>query len=319
MELQHKINEAQKKIQLLEKNLKEVLEKENEISSLIESLDDQIYRIQKDEDNDYIIMYNEGKIAEINGLRTIQIKGNKMRHMVGDELHNLLKPFYDRAFQGEIVNYRGFVLKDRYYSTVLSPFKKNKDGIITEIIGNTQDITEQYYTEEKFNEKTEVLNNIIELNPYGIQICDSDGHHLKCNKAFLDLFIFPPPPQWTLFNDQLIKKSEFNDKMHLITKGKMITTPPMWYNAHLIDPNVPDNLICISTVIFPVFISGNKLENIVLMFEDITNKIHIEEDLKRRIEELEEFHDITVNRELRMKQIEEKIEELTNTKKLNPF
>lgn len=315
MDLQNQIDAAQKEILLLEEKLKDLLEEEEEISSLIDSLDDQIYKIQKDKDGDYIIMYNEGKIAEINGLRTKQIQGNKMRQMVGDEFHFSLKPYYDRAFQGEIVNYRGFILNDRYYSTVLSPFKKNKDGIITEIIGNTQDITEQYYTEEKFNEKTEVLNNIIELNPYGIQICDSEGHHLKCNKAFLDLFIFPPPPQWTLFNDQLIKKSEFNDKMHLITKGKMITTPPMWYNAHLIDPSVPDNLICISTVIFPVFIAGNKLENIVLMFEDITNKIHIEEDLKRRIEELEAFHDMTVNRELKMKQIEEKIEELTRANK----
>lgn len=313
MDLQNKIDASQKEILLLEKKLKNLFEEEKEISSLIESLDDQIYRIRKDKDGDYIIMYNEGKIAEKYGLRTKQIQGKKMRQLVGDELHFSLKPYYDRAFHGEIVNYRGFKLNDRYYSTVLSPFKKNKDGIITEIIGNTQDITEQYYTEEKFNEKTEVLNNIIELNPYGIQICDAEGHHLKCNKAFLDLFIFPPPPQWTLFNDQLIKKSEFNDKMHLITKGKMITTPPMWYNAHLIDPNVPDNLICISTVIFPVFIVGNKLENIVLMFEDITHKIHIEEDLKKRIEELEAFHDMTVNRELKMKQIEEKIEELTRT------
>jgi hypothetical protein len=230
--------------------------------------------------------------------------------MNGEELYSKLKVYYDQAFTGQVVKYRGFSRNDRYYSTVLSPFKRKDDGTVYEIIGNTQDITEQYYTQEKFKERTEILNYIIDLNPYGIQICDAKGYHLIANKAFLDLFMFPPPPEWSLFNDPSLKQSGFNEKFMLVTKGEIINTPPIWYNPHIFDPQFPDNPICIGSVIFPVFLSDGKLENIVLMFEDITNRVKAEEDIIKRIEELEAIHDSTVNRELKMKQMEEEIEEL---------
>jgi PAS domain-containing protein len=309
MDLQKKTEEAFRKIEILEKILSEKMEKDHELVKLIESLDDQIFCIQKDEDNDYIIIYNEGKIAEENNLRTRQIKGNKIRDMNGEELYATLKGYYDRAFEGEVVKYRGFSRNDRYYSTVLSPFKRKDDGTVHEIIGNTQDITEQYYTEERFKEQTQILNYIIDLNPYGIQICDAKGYHVSANKAFLDLFIFPPPPEWSLFNDPSLK-AKFTEKFMQVTKGEIINTPPIWYNPHDFDPQFPDHPICIGSVIFPIFLSDGKLENIVLMFEDITNKVKAEEDIIKRIEELEDIHDSTVNRELRMQQMEEELEEL---------
>lgn len=310
MDLQLQCEEALKKIKLLEQTLEENLQKDNELIKLIESLDDQIFRIRKNDTGDYIITYNEGKVADNYNLRTAQIKGNRIRDMIGEELYASLKPYYDEAFKGEIVKYRGFSFKDRYFSTVLTPFMKDENGNVVEIIGNTQDITEQYYTEEKFKEKTEILKNIIDKNPFGIQILNAGGYHLDCNKAFLDLFIMPPPPQWSLFDDPLIKQSGYQDRLLLLKKREVTSTPPMWYNPHDISPEFPDNPICISTVIFPVFLADGTLENVVLMFENITAKVKAEEDLKKRINELEEFHDLTVGRELKMKEMEAEIEAL---------
>jgi PAS domain-containing protein len=314
MDMQKKTEEALQQIKSLEKILEENIEKDNELVKLIESLDDQIFCIQKDKDDDFIITYNEGKIAENYSLKTEQIKGNKIRNMIGEELYATLRVYYAKAFEDEVVKYRGFTLNDRYYSTVLTPFKRDKDGKVYEIIGNTTDITEQYFTEEKFKEKTQILNYIIDLNPYGIQICDSKGFHVTANKAFLDMFMVPPPPEWSLFNDPSLK-AKFTEKFKQVTRGEIINTPPIWYNPHVFDPQFPDNPICIGSVIFPVFLSDGKLENIVLMFEDITNRVKAEEDIIKRIEELESIHDSTVNRELRMKQMEEEIEELK--KRLN--
>jgi len=313
--MQEKLEEALNQINSLEKTLEESLEKGNELMKLIESLEDQIFCFQKDEDNDFILTFAEGKVAEDNQLRTSQVKGRKTRNIIGEELYDTLREYYEKAFEGEVVKYRGFMLNNRYYSTVLSPFKRNEDGAVYEILGNTTDITEQYFTEEKFKESTEILNYIIDLNPYGIQICDAKGHHIRHNKAFLDLFVFPPPPQWSLFNDPALVQSGFIEKFMQVTKGEKINTPPIWYNAHLINPQVPDRPICIGSSVFPVFLSDGKLENIVLMFEDITNRMKAEEDIIKRIEELEAIHDSTVNRELKMKQMEEEIEEVK--RKLN--
>ena len=103
MDLQKKTLEAVKRIKSLEKILELNIETDHELERLIQSLDDQIFCIQKDEDNDYIITYNEGKIAESFNLKTEQIKGNKIRVMNGEELYATLKGYYDRAFNGEVV------------------------------------------------------------------------------------------------------------------------------------------------------------------------------------------------------------------------
>jgi PAS domain-containing protein len=310
MDLQMKMQEGVQRKKFLEKLLEENIERDKELMKLFESLDDQIFCIQKDKDNDYIITFNEGKVAEFYNLKTAQIKGTKIRNIIGEELYAKLRVYYDQAFEGEIVKYRGFTLHDRYYSTVLSPFKRDEKGVIYEIIGNTTDITEQYYTEERFKEQTEILDNIIERNPYSIQILDAEGYHIKENQAFKDLFKSVPNKDWSILKDPLIKEGGLYEKLLLVMKGQVITTPPIWYNAHWVDPKYPDILICTGSVVFPVFLSSGKLENIVLMFEDITNRVKAEEDIIKRIEELEAIHDSTVNRELKMKQMEEEIEDL---------
>ena len=72
MNLQKKTEEALQRIKSLEKILEDKIETDNELMKLIESLDDQIFCIQKDEDDDYIITFNEGKIAENFNLKTDQ-------------------------------------------------------------------------------------------------------------------------------------------------------------------------------------------------------------------------------------------------------
>ncbi|MFA4853025.1 MAG: PAS domain-containing protein [Bacteroidales bacterium] len=350
MDLQKKYENAQQKINILEKRVAENLGKANELLKMIGTLDNQIFCCQKNKNDEYIIIFNEGKIAEEYNHSTEQTKGNKLRDLIGDELYSKLKPYYDQAFNGEIVKYKGFQFEERYVSTILSPFKKRQDGTVTEIIGNTQDITELskeryfstiltplkkrqdgtvieivgntkditelYHIEEKYKETMEILDKIIELNPYSIQILDADGHHISGNKAFIELFIAAPPNEWTIFNDPLLKE-RFGEKLISLIKEEVVTTPQTWYNPHFVDPNCPDNPICISSVSFPVFLSDGKLECIVVMHENITGRMKAEEDLKTRITELEDFHDLTVGRELKMKKMEEEMEELKKKIKNN--
>ncbi len=46
-----------------------------------------------------------------------------------------------------------------------------------------------------------LFDDIIDLNPYSIQICDKDGHHVRGNRAFVELFKEPPPPEYSIFDD----------------------------------------------------------------------------------------------------------------------
>lgn len=315
MESQNQTNSAEKKINDLEKQLAESKEVTKDLFTIIENLESQVFILHKDKNDDFVVLFSEGKIAKEQNNTTQKTKGKLMREILGEDLYSELKPHYDKAFTGKMTKYRGFEFNDRYYSTALFPFKKDENNNVIEIIGNTIDITEIYQTEIEFKKKTDTLDRIIEFNPYSIQLLNAEGYHVSGNKAYLELFIKPPPPEWSIFKDPIIKDSEYYDIFLRVLDGEVVTTPPVWYNAHLVDSETPDNLICVGSVMFPIFLSDGKLEFIVVMHEDITARINAENNLKERIKELEDFHDLTVGRELKMKRMEEEITELK--RKLN--
>ena len=127
---------------------------------------------------------------------------------------------------------------------------------------------------------TDVLNRIIEHNPYSIQILNADGYHIRENKAFLNLFKTVPDEKWSILQDPQIKESGLGELLQHVLKGELVQTPPVWYNAHFVDPKYPDHRVCIGSVIFPVFLSDGSLEFIVLMHEDITDRMVAREELK---------------------------------------
>ncbi|MDA3881258.1 MAG: PAS domain-containing sensor histidine kinase [Prolixibacteraceae bacterium] len=137
--------------------------------------------------------------------------------------------------------------------------------------------------ENENRKNTDVLNRIIEYNPYSIQILNPDGYHIRENKAFRKLFKVVPGEKWSILKDPQMIESGLGKLLRRVTDGYLVQLPPVWYNVHLVDPKYPDNLICIGSVIFPVFLLDGKLEFIVLMHEDITNRMEAKEALKNSV------------------------------------
>jgi transcriptional regulator with PAS, ATPase and Fis domain len=294
------------KIKELQKAIWEAQEKAKNLTDITKSLETQIFRVAKDKKGKYIAVFSEGQIAEKFKITTADVMGKTVSSIFGESLYQELKPFYDKAFKGETAHYRGFLFRKRYFSTILTPFSYDTDGTVLEVSGITQDINELYDTEKKYKEMTEVLNNIIEYNPYSIQICDSDGYQIKYNNAFLNIFKSSPSKEWSLFNDPMLKQSGLFEEILKVKDGKIVEIPEIWYNSHDVDPKYPDNLVCLRAIHFPIFNAKHELENVILMHEDITSKM----SLKKRVRELEEFHDLAGGRELLMKNMEKELEEL---------
>jgi hypothetical protein len=60
----------------------------------------------------------------------------------------------------------------------------------------------------------------------------------------------------------------------------------------------------------PLFDGGGNKIGSFGMFTDITERRHIEEDLKRNVEELELFNKLAIGREIKMIQLKQEINEL---------
>ena len=197
-----------------------------------------------------------------------------------------------------------------FNATVLKDEKKEIVGLVA----NLRDITELKRLQEKEKEaaaqkRSAVFDDIIELNPYSIQICDAEGHHIRANKVFEKLFGTTPPPEWSLFNDPILKE-KCPELLEKLKKGESIKIPVIWYNAHDVDPRAPDNPICLGATHFSIFDDKDNLKIIVNIHEDITKLKRAEEELKAKIQKLEKFHNLTVGRELRMVELKNEIKEL---------
>lgn len=148
-----------------------------------------------------------------------------------------------------------------------------------------------------------MLNSIIDLNPYGIQIFDAEGHHVRANQVFINMFQSVPPADYCFFDDPIAAKAGFHEAHLAVKEGKTHVDPEVWYNAHWLYPELPDKLSCFRSTVFPIMNAAGKMESFVVMFEDITER-------KRAEERLERFNRVAVGQELEMVRLEEEVNTL---------
>ncbi len=132
-----------------------------------------------------------------------------------------------------------------------------------------------------------LLNDIIENNPLSIQIVNKEGYTLRCNPAFIELFGFVPPPEFSIFDD-LSKSTELGDLVSQVKNGEIVHLPDVYYNAHDAVAEAPDIPLWIRAMIFPLKDSAGKPERFVFMHENITERKIAEQELIKAKEKAEE-------------------------------
>ena len=133
-----------------------------------------------------------------------------------------------------------------------------------------------------------LLNDIIENNPLSIQIVDKEGHTLRGNPAFIELFGSVPPPEFSIFDDLKSKSTELENLVFRVKNGEIIHLPDIYFNAHDAVAEAPDIPLWIRAMIFPLNDSRGKPERFVFMHENITERKIAEQELIKAKEHAEE-------------------------------
>jgi signal transduction histidine kinase/CheY-like chemotaxis protein len=133
-----------------------------------------------------------------------------------------------------------------------------------------------------------LLNDIIENNPMSIQIVDKEGHTLRGNPAFIELFGSVPPPEFSIFDDLKSKSTELENLVFRVKNGEIVHLPDIYFNAHDAVAEAPDIPLWIRAMIFPLNDSRGKPERFVFMHENITERKIAEQELIKAKEHAEE-------------------------------
>ena len=215
----------------------------------------------------------------------LALNSNEFSEKIRDYQSRLLEGKSIEPFEFEVVK------KDKTKKWVCAQFslthKEDKSCIQTII----QDISKRKKTEEELAKERYVLERIIDLNPYAICISDSEGHTVRTNKAHTDLFIVSPPPDYSVFSDQLlIKWGILPELENCLRRGEPYTIPHTPFNPSQAHPMGPDRTVWISTIMFPIMDSDNKLENFIIIYDDITKMKEYEINLEKSKEELSKLN-----------------------------
>lgn len=138
------------------------------------------------------------------------------------------------------------------------------------------DITTRKRAELAVAREAAITQNFIELNPYAIAVGRTDGSIYKVNKAFIRLFGSLPPPTYNIYKDPLLSKAGYKKLFKRALSGEIVEFPKIWYNAHRMNPKLPDKEICIRTIMFPIKGLEGKVEYLVGMHENITQAAEID-------------------------------------------
>ncbi len=169
------------------------------------------------------------------------------------------------------------------------------------------------------------LSNIVEHSPFGIYTIDANGNALSINPKMLAL-INKVSPQDILGHNVLdldyVKDTKSEDAIQGALSGKpfvkeITTTDEQGGEVHR---------LCTGTPLFTA--DGKTLEEVLFTVEDITARKKLEKEialrsknmevvvhertksLQEKVDELEQFQKLTVNREVRMTELKQEIEKL---------
>jgi len=209
--------------------------------------------------------------------------------------------------------------------------QKDSDGSVIGYIGTAVDITERKLSEEKLTESEGKFRKLIEQAPIGFVLSDSNQNTLFTNKKFVELTGYtaedlPAVEDWwpRAYPDEeyreLIKREWIDSITASINTGTEIK--PMECKVTCKNGSVKYLQIgfvsadTFNIISFVDITERKTVEEEILMLKDKLEEKVAEQtlELNRKINELENFKEITLNREYRIMELRKELNEL---KRLN--
>ncbi len=188
------------------------------------------------------------------------------------------------------------------------PFMKEERNLIDAIVERLGLLTERKRAEEQAKRLRGYLQLQVKRMPIGMIFWDKEFRVKTWNPAATKIFGFTEEEALGKHSHDIIVPKEaqphVDDIRRRLLEGDL--------TAYSINENITKDgrtIIC-DWANVPLKEADGTVIGVLSMVQDITKRKRADEELKARVKELEEFHEVTVGRELKMKQMEAELEQL---------
>ena len=153
-------------------------------------------------------------------------------------------------------------------------------------------------------------------SPFVFELYDLDGLQISVNRAYEELWDFPA--ETTLHKFNVLKSQEVVDSglLEYIKRayaGESVDVPEYKFDpTGDTEAKGKGRVRWLSTRIYPVKNSSGKVQNIVIVHQDITDRKEAEAINQNQLEELKRWYSAMINREERTLELKKEVNELLN-------
>ncbi len=223
--------------------------------------------------------------------------------LVSPEYGDLVRNNFNKHMRGEEVQ--------PYEYKLVTKARKEFFGILTtklieiggeqSILGIVTDITERKMVEEALKESEKKYRNIVDNALVGVYKTNTRGDILYVNSALSNMFEFESPEE--MMKDNVLVRYEKQKDREILLEELKKTGSVRNFEVRLRTHTGKSKSVLLSATLDGDFISG--------MIIDISEKVKLDNALKQRIQDLEEFYNMAVGRELKMKELKKEITRLS--------
>lgn len=273
-----------------------LMESEEKYRNLIEHLTDGVILIQDD-----IVKFANQAICDLTGYTQKELLGKEFIEFINlDELPTIIDKYNERDLDENTVPYEiQLMMKNGY--RVHFEFKATPSTYLGKeaVLVLARDISERKKAEQALKESEIKFRLLVEQSPISIQILNPSGYIDQVNNAYKALWGFNEETfQEVLSNYNILedKEAEKLGVLELIKEsfsGKSMVLPIIQYDAKKtveeITNKISGNKRWIEARLYPIKDSENNLVNMVMIEEDMTEKMLKEReilDYQKRLQNL---------------------------------
>lgn len=198
--------------------------------------------------------------------------------------------------------------------------------IVNGIVGVILDITDLRDTEKQLSEKTLIFNSLMENSPIHVFFKDENSRPIYLSKNYEHMLGMPlseivGKSMFELFPSE-VAQSMVNDDKKVLESGAMVEVEESLNEKHFTTIKFPitrdDGTKLLAGFTIDITDRKNAEEALIELKDSL--EVSVKEktkELQEQVAELERFHDATIDRELRMKELRDEIERLKGEKPLN--
>jgi PAS domain S-box-containing protein len=276
-------------------------------------------------DKNGTIEYVNPTFSDVTGYSAKEAIGQNPRILKsGNHPDSFYKDLWDTILSGK--TWRGELLNrkknaEEFWESISISAIKNEEGEITHFVAVKQDITDRKKAEEIVKNSEQRLAQIINFLPDPTWVIDSEGKVVTWNQAMENLtgiaaekmvgkgnyeYALPFYGERRPVLIDLVREwnSEYEKKYLSIKKeGNNLVS-----ESH--HPNLGDGGIYLSGIASLIYDADGQVAGAIESLRDTTKRKHLEEEMRRNLEELERFNKLAIGREIKMIRLKQEVNEL---------